>query len=437
MITRTFHRIAVLLPLVLFSIEASSGYRTYLDPRSMAMGGTGVAAATKFNASHHNPALIAFNKGDKPDKIYISASQGLTETYGTEFEDTFNAFNSSNAYGNFVDVVREDSSTDAQIAEAARQYREVLRDVNLVSYRKDETLAFSVLADTRPITINFYTRNDYREMVAFRNRDEVLLGKVIDSAEDPDVSRDYDQVASSLRSEIHDVSVEISEFGATVATTNVIDYNIPISWGFTPKVHEIRGSHRKLRVENYDLQDRPEKLVNFGLIEWNLDIGFAALLTDDFLRDVIGLDGWWLDGEWVFGAVGMNLFPTDFRPYYPPRNNTFGRGNRAIQANYQLGIAHYRERYMLTLDLDLNEAEVYDFEGMTRFLSFGSEYYWRDDFHLRGGVRFNLSQTSEAGQDKALLTGGILYQPRGFSIEAAAVFNDVEKGGSLGFGLAF
>jgi hypothetical protein len=47
----------------------------------MAMGGTGVAASTKFNASSHNPALIAFNRGNKPDKIHISASLGTRELH--------------------------------------------------------------------------------------------------------------------------------------------------------------------------------------------------------------------------------------------------------------------------------------------------------------------------------------------------------------------
>jgi len=178
--------------------------------------------------------------------------------------------------------------------------------------------------------------------------------------------------------------------------------------------------------------------VSEGLLEWNLDIGFAALLTDEFLQEVFGLDGWWLEGEWVFGAVGMNLFPTDFTPYKEPRNpGQFPGQKRAIQALYQVGLAHYREDYMVTMDFDLTESEVYSFEGMTRFLTFGTEYFWRDDFHLRAGMRFNLSQTTEGGKDKALISGGFLYQAHRFSIEAAGLFNDIEKGGTLGIGLAF
>ncbi|WP_231878744.1 hypothetical protein, partial [Oleiphilus sp. HI0125] len=63
------------------SAQTIAGYRTLLDPRSMAMGGTGAAAATKFNASLHNPALIAFNRGSKPDRLYLSASMGARELY--------------------------------------------------------------------------------------------------------------------------------------------------------------------------------------------------------------------------------------------------------------------------------------------------------------------------------------------------------------------
>ena len=287
------------------------------------------------------------------------------------------------------------------------------------------------------MTLNFYLRSDYREMTTIRNLDEEYLSGVISQA-NSGVTPDISQIKKQFKSTVDTTSYKITEFGVTVATTNVIDYNIPISWGFTPKLHQVNASHQAKALENYDLNNRDGAIISRGQLEWNLDIGFAALLTDDFITDVMGLDGWWLDGEWVFGFVGMNLFPTDFTPFRNSRNpREFPGTKRAIQANYQVGLAHYRENYMVTVDLDLTESEVYSFEGMTRFLSFGSEYYWRDDFHLRAGMRFNLAQTSEAGQDKALLSGGFLYQARQFSIEASALFNDVERGGSVGVGLAF
>jgi hypothetical protein len=67
----------------------------------------------------------------------------------------------------------------------------------------------------------------------------------------------------------------------------------------------------------------------------------------------------------------------------------------------------------------------------------GGEYYWRDDFHLRAGLRLNLAQTEFAAKDQAVLTGGFIYQPNGFNIEGAFMINDVEQGATLGFGLAF
>ena len=437
MITRTLKGLVVLLILSL-STELFAGYRTFLDPRSMSMGGTGVASSTKFNASNHNPALIAFSKGDKPDKIYISASQGLRETDAGEFERTVENFQQSQIYSELDELTKSGAENEEELRQAFVDYRNVLRDINLVSYRKDETTAFSLLADTRPITVNFYLRSDVREMVVIRNQDEAYIGDIIDSIDDPNRSAGIIRLDDDARSSVDEVYFEIEEFGATVATTNVIEYNIPISWGFTPKLIEIHGSHIASTVDRYDLSSRPPPEVSRGLLEWNLDIGFAALLTDDFLRDELGLDGFWLEGEWVFGMVGMNMFPTDFTSYFPQRRSTVYPGEkRSVQALYQLGLAHYREDFMVALDIDLTESEVWDFEGTRRFISLGGEYYWRNDFHLRAGMRFNTAQTSEGGQDKALLTGGFMYQPHGFSIEAAAVFNGDERGGSLGFGLAF
>lgn len=417
------------------SLEAFAGYRAFLDPRSMALGGSGVAASTKFNASFHNPALIAFSKGDKPDKIYLSVSQGLVEVDPEDFESAIQDFQSSGARDEFLEGIQ---GNDEEIAAATDKYRETLRGINLESYRKDETVAFSLLADTRPITVNFFVREDTREIAVIRNQDEELLGDIYDDAVNPDINLGITNVESETRSSVDDVFFEIKEFGATVATTNVIEYNIPISWGFTPKLIEMHASHVATQLENYNLSSRPQKRVSEGLLEWNLDIGFAALLTDDFLRNELGLDGFWLEGEWVFGMVGMNLFPSDVTPFFNQRRSLNLPGTkRAIHALYQLGIAHYREDFMLTLDIDLTEHEVWDFEGFRRFVSMGGEYYWRDDFHLRAGLRVNTAQTSEAGQDKAILTGGFIYQPHGFSIEASGIFNGKEKGGTVGFGIAF
>ena len=402
----------------------------------MAMGGTGAAAATKFNASYHNPALIAFNRGSNPDRLFASASFGARELYNTdwdskllEFQDDYGFVNQDGDYELYYD--------DNTTAENGRALREGLRQVNLESYRKDETSLFSLLVDTDPVTLNFYTRRDIREMTVLRNRDEIVLGEEIFTLENggPPLSGDFQNI---MRSSADNTYVDISEFGVTVATTNVISYNMPISWGFTPKLMEIRGSHRSSRITEYDPQTPPDKRVSKDFLEWNVDLGFSMLMTESFLREELGLSGPLLDGEWIFSFVGMNMIPTDFTPYNPVGFDIEYPGSaRAIQALYQFGVAHYRQNYMLTMDIDLTENEVYDFEGLTRFLSLGGEYYLRDDFHLRAGMRFNLAQTSEAAKDKAILTGGFMYQPRSLSIEAAAMVNEVELGGTIGIGYAF
>jgi len=435
MMSRALKGFVALLSLCFFC-QAYAGYRTYLDPRSMAMGGTGVASSTKFNASFHNPALIAFNRGDKPDKIYISTSAGIREFYNYDLESDIRGFQEADKQEDFIQAVQS-GDVDSIVA-TGKTYLRDLRDVNLSSYRSDEMTAFSLMVDTRPLTINFYTRRDVREMTVIRNRDEDYILDLMADAQDPNTSNNFGDVSRELSSSVDNTYFEVSEFGVTVATTDVIDYNMPISWGFTPKLMQLKGSHRATPIMAYEIDAPPEEFVSRDLLEWNVDVGFALLLTDDYLKNQLGLDGAWLEGEWVFGFTGMNMIPSDFTPYKPPRPDpTYPGTKRAIQALYQIGLAHYREDFMLALDIDLGEREVYDFEGKTRFVSLGGEYYWRDDFHLRGGLRVNTAQTSEAAREKMQVTAGFMYQPRGFSIEAAVLANDVETGGTIGFGLAF
>jgi len=432
-----------------YSSVALSGYRTFLDPRSMAMGGTGVAASTKFNATSHNPALIAFNRGSKPDKIYISASLGTRELYDYDLEDDIRGYQKSTLEEDFLEDVDESNDSigspetyKVKVAAAkisGQQLKKKLKDLNLSSYRSDETSAFSLLVDTDPVTINFYTRREIREIVTILNKENGLIDSIVASLEDPDnVSMPRGNFEDLLDPTVDSTFFEIKEFGATVATTNVYDYNMPISWGFTPKLIEMNGSHISYKINDYDVANPPDERLSTGLLEWNLDVGFAMLLTDDFLEQELGLDGFWLEGEWVFGFSGMNLFPTDFTPFGAGRADPdFPAKKRAIQALYQVGMAHYRENFMVTMDIELSEHEVFDFEGLTRFLSLGGEYYWRDDFHLRAGLRINTVSTEGAAQDTTTLSGGFLYQPHGFSIETAIMVNDVEIGGTIGLGLSF
>lgn len=426
--------------LVCFSTQVLSGYKAFLDPRSMAMGGTGVAASTKFNASSHNPALIAFNRGNKPDKIYISTSTGVRELHNEDLNKDVLEYQNSALESDFIDAV---VSSDLRTArELAGQLKQILKEKQYSSYRSDEMTSFSLLADTKPVTINAFFRREVREMSVIIDRDAAIIDQALELLEDGFTPS---RIAENLRSSVDSTYFNFSEFGATVATTNVIDYNMPISWGFTPKLIQFNSSHISKELysdeidDQYDANNPDAPRPSDSNLEWNLDVGFAMLFTDDFLREEFGLDGWWLEGEWVFAFSGMNMFPTDITNFSPPRFDPKFPGDKAsVQGLYQIGLAHYREKYMITMDIELTEDKVFErFEGNRRFISFGGEYYWRDDFHLRGGFRVNLSETDKGAKEQHSLHTGFMYQPHGLSIEAAAMISEYEIGGTIGFGLAF
>jgi hypothetical protein len=410
----------------------------------MAMGGTGVASSTKFNASSHNPALIAFNRGNRPDKIHFSASLGTRELHSFDLKTDILDYQKDNLeYQNdFINAIAISDPTPEQIAtvrSTGTKLKKTLDDINLSSYREDETSAFSLLVDTDPVTINFFTRREIREMTAILDIDNDIIATTIEHFIDPDnVDLPRGNIGLRIEPTVDSTYFELKEFGATVATTNVYDYNMPISWGFTPKLIEINGSHISKKISEYDVTNPVDERVSTNLLEWNLDVGFAMLLTDDFLEQELGLDGFWLEGEWVFGFSGMNLIPTDFTPFGDGlANPDFPANKRAIQALYQIGLAHYRESFMVTMDIELSEHEVFDFEGLTRFVSIGGEYYWRDDLHIRAGVRINTVETEGAGRDTDTLSAGFLYQIQNFSIEGAVMGNELEVGSTVGIGLTF
>lgn len=403
----------------------------------MAMGGTGVASANKFNASAHNPALIAFNKGDKPDKIYLAINSGQRQLYGEKLNEDVLEYQNSTIESDFVDAVKLGEISEAR--EAGERLKDFLEAKHHSSYRSDEMHNFNLLVDTDPLTINFYTRREIRTLFTIQNNDSAVIDEISSTLESSDPnSAAVRKTDSLLNSKVEYTVFDYEEMGATVATTNVIDYNMPISWGFTPKLIQFNASRVSTQLESFDVNNAPAHQPSDSNLEWNVDIGLAILFTDSFLREEFGLDGWWLEGEWVFGISGLNMFPTDISTYSPAKpTDELPRGKPSVQAKYKVGLATYREDYMMTLDIDLNEDEVFDFEGDTRFISFGTEYYWRDDFYLRGGLRYNMAKTDQSSKEDHAITAGFIYHPRHFNIEAAVMLTEVEVGGSFGFGLAF
>jgi len=239
-----------------YSSTAFSGYKAFMDPRSMAMGGTGVASATKFNASSHNPALIAFNRGSKPDKIYISASVGTREIHNSNLNQDVLDYQNSSLKQDFLVAVAEADATDSRVS--GDKLNKFLKDKNMSSYRSDEYNAFSLLVDTDPVTINFFTRREIREMSVFLNNESSLITEIMNTLEDPNTELTISNVSDALTSSVESTYFEISEFGTTVATTNVYDYNMPFAWGFTPKLIQFQGSHILKLVDAYDINNPPQ-----------------------------------------------------------------------------------------------------------------------------------------------------------------------------------
>ena len=183
-------------------------------------------------------------------------------------------------------------------------------------------------------------------MTTIRDQDDEEIDFILDIINNPDVSNNrLGDIEDRLTSSVHLTHFDYSEMGATVATTNVIDYNMPISWGFTPKLIQYHASHIAQKIRDYDVNNPPIDQPSNSNLEWNVDVGLAILFTDDFMREEFGLDGAWLEGEWVFGISGMNMFPTDITTYGPQRfNPEFPTGKPSMQTLYQIGLAHYREK---------------------------------------------------------------------------------------------
>ena len=128
----------VLVLLVLSSQVCSAPFYSF-DPRSLAMGGTGVASGDLTNASFHNPALLAAAQdsddfsftlsggaraGDPNDLVdkfdTISTSIDSLNSLITQYESSLSVFNNSKTTDNFTTLQTDANAVIAQ----AKQVKE-------------------------------------------------------------------------------------------------------------------------------------------------------------------------------------------------------------------------------------------------------------------------------------------------------------------------
>ena len=436
-------RFGVVASVLVFTstLTAQSG----LDPRSMGMGGVGIAVANPSTASYFNPAVLSLaakqrftlefpsvgvflaDPGDFIDTMESNSDQGLI----SGLENSVANFNASPSNAAVDLVVGSVNQLDAAFTELHRAPLDAVVQLSANLGASGETFGW-----------NLYTTNTFSSFLSLDYSDSQYMSRFADALaqvnfDDPtsnsaavlDGLADYINYTSDGMGGVADVSLvpfdvdsmdstfegmwyEKAEIGASFST--VLD---GVCIGVTPKLMEVRVVDFTYEPDTATIDDPEDGFTNYDDV--NFDIGVA--MEDD--------DGW------TYGAVMRNVLEKKYQAFrqdlitgLPEPTGRYVEFTPTLH----VGAARELEWGTMAVDLDLMKTRVLSGANESQFLSAGVEYDLNGWAQIRGGCRFSLIDV-----DRSVLSAGVGLSPFGLHVDAALIGNNQDYGGAVQLGFRF
>lgn len=376
------------------------------DPRSIAMGGTGVASGTSDNATYFNPALLsAANRKQDRLAVNLIAAARVSDPHNVE-DDFKNLSDSGDALTSALSRFNGSptAANSGSLAKALGDFNTSLQAVNnkpaeanifaspvtvgvpgkdlgwgfYASARADASANSFVgpgdsqtLATYQALAQNYANTNDPAALQALRNFGDKNGDGQLD---DP-----------QLQSRIAVLGIAIAEFGISLSHEFQVAHD-NISVGITPKYQRISTFAFTVDTQH---QDIPDDKGRKDYRSSNLDIGLVKELGTGF----------------KFGLVGKNVIARSF-------TTVVGRSIE-LKPQVRAGLAHQTSASTVAIDVDVTENDAVGFDKPTRYLGIGGEFRAWDAVRLRVGYRKDL-----AGNYDGVVTFGFGFTVFGVQLDA-------------------
>jgi hypothetical protein len=401
------------------------------DPKSLAMGGAGVASGTSENAAYYNPALMAMYKtrkerGNNSRYMFPVATLQVSDSILTikdldgenleqNLESSISDFNTTPTAQNASAVLNAATDLQGNLGDLldAPVYGDVIIGTVLSIAHKYGGGAIII---TRRLVGD--------GAVANYSSDVQLLQESIDAMEfieaggDPAVAATQfpnvidanGQIAfttADLTSAAAGSGLDITEIGMAMSKQFNV-YGKDIAFGLTPKV---------MKVSTYDLQADAstgslDKVRQDGQdYDVNMDFGLAHQI----------------DARWRAGIVIKNIHSLSYKTAL---GNTLKiRPQIRAGASYNWG---WRGLYAFDIDVLPNDAVGTGSDSQV--MSLGVEWPIKSYFKVRGGITRNMQGVGAANDP--LYTLGIHWGPS-FFLDAGIAYSSYELAGAIQLGHSF
>lgn len=380
------------------------------DPRSLAMGGTGVASATGGNASFYNPALLGSPFRDDNFAVELPIVQAEyydpdnLRTAARDFSDADYVNKLSNAIDQFN--VQPTTANGDQVIQSANDLISGLRSISDKSMQLNVDAAFVVAKPSPRLGLALYVNAWVLGggVGHFTSHDNQLIDSIINNVKN---AQSVTDPQNSLTSNVEARLAALGEVGVSIARrVNLFGQDLAV--GITPKF---------VRVQTYDYFFEGATLDNAKISlgdnrkvhsNLNLDLGVAKELGHG----------------WRTGLTVKNLFSHTYR-------TVLGNALK-VSPQARVGVVHHNSWSTVAADLDLTENDPAGFDSKTRYLGLGAEF---DAWHMaqvRVGYRYNF-----AASKTSIFTGGVGVSPFGVHLDLAVAGNAHEIAAALQTGYRF
>lgn len=411
---------------------------SFLDPRSMGMGGAGVAVADAASAPLFNPALLSITRysddfslvlptlgirAADPDDLNGRVDKFQTGNYVDNLQTAVTALNNAITAGVIGPINTAAGTTAANITTLSTQLGTLMTSPITL----DAGAATVVGIPNKKFGIAFYANGAVAAGGAFQYKDAALLADLSTKATCLSTAADAGQVAAcgtltfdknTLQSAITMRGVMLAETGFALSREFRINKR-NIALGITPKI---------MQAQLYDVPIglNSPSLSNFNGNDYRAQY---SLLNFDFGMAQNHRNGW------RSGLVVKNVIPAflDFKraPIAGDTPVATGETLRLIPQT-RAGVSYTNRWSAIAMDVDLYRNDPVGLENHTQYVALGGELNGWNWVQVRAGYRADLVNSS-----RNIVSFGLGFSPFGVHIDLAVAGNAHELGAALQLGFRF
>lgn len=431
-------KLAVVVAALLSSSAAIAIPFSSFDPRSMAMGGAGVAVADAASAPLFNPALLSVTRysddfslvlptvgvrAADPDNLRDSVDKFQTGKYAENLETAVTALNAAITGGVIATIQGSAATVSTNLNALSAQ----LDNLNNKPVTLDAGAATVVGIPNKKFGIAFFANASVATGSLFQYKDGALIAALSTQASCLAAATTPVQVAAcgtpsfttnNLQSAITLRGVMLSEVGFSISREFRI-YRQNMALGITPKIVQAQLFDIPIGLNSPSLSNFNENDYKAKYSMANFDLGIAKNYRNG----------------WRSGLVIKNVVPYFL---YFKRAPVAGEPPVATGDTLRLvpqtrvGVSHTNRWSTVALDVDLYRNDPAGLENYTQYIALGGELNGWNWGQLRAGYRIDLVNSA-----RNIASIGLGFSPFGVHADIAVAGNANEIGASFQFGFRF